>query len=400
MEALWTPVFAFAALAVFLGFGDFIANKTKGLISALVVASLIYLVGFWTGLIPLDAIEKTNLPSIMSVFGIALMITNLGTMIDLKMILNEWKTIVVAFVGLLGICVGAFTVGQLVFGKVYALSSVPPIAGGIIATSIISEAATTAGRAEIAGYVALLTGVDMFIVMPTSSFILRKEVTGLLKSGNIPGINVTDKQTKKFNLKFIPDFPASLQSETIIIAKLAITIVIANFISKLTVLPSGTPILNANIAYLLLGILFTEIGFLDKQSLTKSNSMGILMIGTMAIVMVGLKGIDIKAFLDMIGPIIGMLIISAIFVCVFAALMGKVLGYSPAISMAIGLTSMVGYPGTQIITEEVIRNLDCSDEDKEKLQAYVLPKLLVGGFTTVTIASVVFAGVLAPMIFG
>ena len=38
-------------------------------------------------------------------------------------------------------------------------------------------------------------------------------------------------------------------------------------------------------------------------------------------------------------------------------------------------------------------------EEKEKALAYVMPKMIVGGFTTVTIASVVFAGIIAPLIF-
>lgn len=43
--------------------------------------------------------------------------------------------------------------------------------------------------------------------------------------------------------------------------------------------------------------------------------------------------------------------------------------------------------------------LETNDEQKAAIKEYILPKMLVGGFTTVTIASVVFAGIIVPMIF-
>ena len=60
---------------------------------------------------------------------------------------------------------------------------------------------------------------------------------------------------------------------------------------------------------------------------------------------------------------------------------------------------MLGYPSTQIVTDDVCKALECSDEEKEKIRNYLLPKMLVAGFTTVTIASVAFAGIVAPTIF-
>ena len=39
------------------------------------------------------------------------------------------------------------------------------------------------------------------------------------------------------------------------------------------------------------------------------------------------------------------------------------------------------------------------DRQKAAVSAVILPKMLVGGFTTVTIASVVFAGISSPFIF-
>ena len=101
----------------------------------------------------------------------------------------------------------------------------------------------------------------------------------------------------------------------------------------------------------------------------------------------------------MILPLIGTLVIGAVGIGIFAIVMGKLLGYSPLVSIAIGMTALIGYPGTQVITDEVVAGLDASDEQKAAVSAVILPKMLVGGFTTVTIASVVFAGIISPFIF-
>ena len=89
----------------------------------------------------------------------------------------------------------------------------------------------------------------------------------------------------------------------------------------------------------------------------------------------------------------------AIVVCKLLRFIGKLVGYSPAVSCAIACTSMIGYPGTEILSNEVCDSLDCDDETRAKALEYIMPKMIVGGFATVTIASVALAGVLAPMIF-
>ena len=62
---------------------------------------------------------------------------------------------------------------------------------------------------------------------------------------------------------------------------------------------------------------------------------------------------------------------------------------------------MFGYPGTELLTNEAVREMgdDVTDEQRERAKNYLMPKMVMGGFVTVTIASVVFASVIAPIIF-
>lgn len=396
MQTLWTPLFAFMIFNLCFGLlGDIISKKTKAIISATIVGCLIYLVGFITGFIPTDAVDMTGVTSVMSNFGIALMITNLGTLINLTDLIKEWKTVIVSCVGLVGIAIVAFTIGSWLFGRDYALTSAPPLSGAIIATILTTDAANAAGRPDLAAFATLVCAMQMFVGLPLASRALKLEAHRLLKQGNLTTRQSDDSiQTKEWNLNFkiIPDFPQWMQTPGVIVFKLS-------FVAFLATLLSNVTTLNVSICYLLCGIIAMELGFLERNALTKANCFGFLMLGTLAILPGNFKTVTLDSLMDMLLPLVGMLVLAAIGIMIMSIIIGKILGYSPAISAATGLTALFGYPCTQIITDEVVESLDVSEEEKKAVHQLLLPKMLIGGFTTVTIASVVFSGIIIPMIF-
>ena len=400
MQSLWTPLFSFAVFVIVFAFGDLVAEKTKGLVSSIIIGAAVYLVGFWTKIIPASSLTDTTLPAMMSAFGIAILLVHVGTIINLEDLLKEWKTVLIALIGLVGLAAISFTLSTMLFGREYALSAASPIAGGVIAGVITNESAVAAGKPELGGFAMLVVAFQMFIGMPIASFLLKKEANKLVKSGTLDLSGDSADKKKKINLRFIPPMPKSLSTSSWIIGRVAIVAAIAAILANFTAIPGSNPtnyILNPNIAYLLFGILFCEFGFLEKNALNKANAYGFVGIALMSIVPGSFASISFKAFLGMIYPLIGTLILGSIGIAVFAVIAGKLLGYSPA--MSIGITALIGNPGTQVITNEVTNGLDASDEEKAAVSEILLPKMLVGGFTTVTIASVVFAGIIAPMIF-
>lgn len=56
-----------------------------------------------------------------------------------------------------------------------------------------------------------------------------------------------------------------------------------------------------------------------------------------------------------------MLAMSTVGIVFIAVIVGKVVGYSPYIS-AIACTCMIGYPGTEILTNEVVTYTDITPE--------------------------------------
>ena len=66
--------------------------------------------------------------------------------------------------------------------------------------------------------------------------------------------------------------------------------------------------------------------------------------------------------------------------------------------MSIGFSALYGFPGTYIISHEAAEAVSENEKEKEAILDHILPKMLVAGFVTVTISSVVLAGIFVNML--
>ena len=67
-------------------------------------------------------------------------------------------------------------------------------------------------------------------------------------------------------------------------------------------------------------------------------------------------------------------------------------------SLSIALNALYGFPPNFILTNDAIKALTDDPAEREHLTGQMMPKMLVGGFTTVTIASVIIGGIFATML--
>ena len=61
-------------------------------------------------------------------------------------------------------------------------------------------------------------------------------------------------------------------------------------------------------------------------------------------------------------------------------------------SFAVALNALYGFPPNMIITNEVINSVTEDAEMKEYLTDHIMSKMLIGGFTSVTVTSTLLAG--------
>ena len=89
--------------------------------------------------------------------------------------------------------------------------------------------------------------------------------------------------------------------------------------------------------------------------------------------------------------------VGVIGMAIFEFIAAKLLKIDFCLALANGLTALYGFPPNAIITEATCTALAQTPEEKEFLMSKMFPPMIVGGFTTVTITSVVIAGIFAEM---
>src|SRR3954453_11466184 len=109
------PVVAFTVVMLVWTISDFVAKKTKSLLSSLFVASIIFLIGFLTGLFPDDLLISSSLLALAGVV-VGFIIVHLGTMISLDDFKKQWRTFLIGVSTVLGIGVALWLAGR-VFGQ-------------------------------------------------------------------------------------------------------------------------------------------------------------------------------------------------------------------------------------------------------------------------------------------
>ena len=95
------PVVAFTVVMLVWTVSDFVAKKTQSLLSSLFVASIIFLIGFLTGLFPHDLLTASSLLALAGVV-VGFIIVHLGTMISLDDFKKQWKTFLIGISTVVG----------------------------------------------------------------------------------------------------------------------------------------------------------------------------------------------------------------------------------------------------------------------------------------------------------
>ncbi|MCD6435111.1 MAG: hypothetical protein J7L15_01785 [Clostridiales bacterium] len=382
---------AFSIVLFALAIGDVVSTKTKAFIPSVFVTALIFLFGFWT-FFPADIVALAGFQKPIVYLSMYLLITHMGTLLSVRELANQWKTIVIALVGIIGIISLTMTAGVALFGFETAAIATPPLTGGIVAAIIMSEAASKLGLESLAILAIVTYVMQGFVGYPLTAIMLKKEGNRLLagfRSGEIKHVK-TEVVKKEVRKKLIPELPKAYQTTYIILTKLAITswaaVVFAGAIkSVLDISPF--------VMCLIFGVIAQELGFVEQRPLNLSGSFGFLIVILMSFIFAGLAKATPSMLANIALPLIGIITLGVSGMGILSTVVGKKLGYTKEMSFAVALTALYGFPPNYILTEEASKALAETDEEREFLMDQMLPKMLVGGFTTVTIVSVLIAGI-------
>lgn len=396
---MYNFVLAFVLCAAAYIIGEVVSIVTKAWIPSVFVTAIVMLVGYWT-VFPHDLVSDSKLIPFGSTLGIYLLITHMGTVISLKQLKAQWKTIVVCLSGLAGMCVLAWFICPLFMDKTLVIAGLPPLTGGIIAATTMQTAAANAGLEVAAVFAITMYCVQGFAGYPITAVCLQVEGKRLLKEfrdgGSVPvalaenPMAMVDEPDRK---TLIPPVPKKFDSAVVTLIKLGIVAWFATLLGGVSFPFIGK--ISGAIWALVLGVIFTTLGFLDRNSLNRANSYGIVMFALMMYVFDGLKDCTPEMLVSIIVPMLVLIVIGVLGMAVASFIIAKVLKMSFPLAFANGLTALYGFPCDAIITESTCKSLAQTDDEFNFLMSKMFPSMIVGGFVTVTITSVFIAGAFA-----
>ncbi|MDX1805542.1 MAG: hypothetical protein R3267_00785 [Paenisporosarcina sp.] len=389
-----SQMLALSVLVFFLFIGDVIAIRTKAWVPSIFISAVLFLIGYWT-FFPENIVELAGIPPTVAVMLIYLLITNMGTLLSVQELIKQWKTILIALAGILGIITVLFAVGTFLFGSETIIVAIPPLVGGLVSALIMSEGAAAAGLPSLAVFAIVIYVMQGFAGYPLTSVMLKKEGNRLLQQ--FRNGEIDEKQVEGGNidsdvneLKLFKWMPEKYNTEFFKFFRLAFVGFLAYQVS-VWLAPVVT--ISPFVLCLLFGVIATSVGFLEKHPLKKANGFGFAILGLMLFILDGLKKATPEMMVELIWPLIGCIVLGVAGMYVFSLIMGKVLKVSKEMAFAVSLTALYGFPADYIITNEVINALTTDEKEREVLTSHMLPPMLVAGFITVTIVSVVLAGI-------
>lgn len=389
---MWTnPLISITLYIALYAIGTIIGDKTKGIIGEALFLCFVYAIGFASGVIPRDSLVSTGIPSVLGAFGIMLILANLGTMIELQRFLREWRTVVVCIGGLVVMTALCWVIGTMLFGRYYALSSIPPLAGGVVAQQLVSQAANEVGMPQYGAFSALVCSFQVFIGVPVAAYLTRKHCDPIAAAKKYQADNTGTG--KKFpDLRIFKPMTGIWNDGSVMVTKLLLVALLGYYVGEWTGIPAA-------VVVLILGILFAEIGFLERQALSKAGYMNFLFMGLIMLLPLDFSSLTLESLGNMVVPMVFFIVLGAIGLMIGGAVTGLLLKEDWKLSAALALSAFLGYPLTEALARTVVRGFKLPEEEAEKLLDMVLPKMVVAGFATVTFASVLMGGVIAPMIF-
>ena len=382
---------AFSIIITIFALGDIISYKTKAFVPSVFVVAVLFLVGYWT-FFPPNIVDLPALGMPLAQMSMYLLLVHMGTLMSIRELVDQWRTVVVALAGIIGIVVMMFVVGMPLFGREVIITATPPLAGGIVAALMMSEAATAKGLSNMAVLALVMYVMQGFLGYPLTALALKKEANrliGLYRSGEISIKSpVQQDQVTRGRMQIFPPTPKQYQTSFVILTKMAL-------LAWLSVIIAGWTKnqLSPYVLCLVVGVLGAEIGFMERRPLDIAGSFGWLMLALLAYVMAGLANATPQMLAQIVVPLAGSLVVGVFGMAVISMLVSRMLGYTKEIGFAVALTALYGFPPNYILTMEAVQAVAENDDESKFLTDEILPKMLVGGFTTVTIVSVILAGI-------
>ena len=379
------PIFIAAILLLLLAVGEIVSVWSRARIPSLLIILVGFLLLSWAGFFP-EGIVKTSALTAFGSLMVAPLLVHMGTLIPIKLIRSQYKAILISLIATITGTVLILLIVSPIYGYTVAVSGASPVVGGILSYLITTQ--------KLPGVKSCISDYNSSRHYGNSLSIWyahcnesaaplcgENEGTGLFE--NKSSVGSADPHTVNTSKTLLP---SRFQTPPILLFLLFLT-------GSLAVLLNSLTSINYSIWALLLGILGHMAGIFPARIMDKAGTTGAAMVGLIVVVMSSTDGVTYDALVQSLGPVLLIIVIAAVGIIIGGFAASKML-WDPLKGIPVALTAMFGFPGDYIICEEVSRSVTEDEQERKVIMDEILTPMLVGGFTTVTTASIVVASIL------
>lgn len=390
---------AFVCVMLFMLIGEWVSSLTKAFIPSVFVTAVLFVIGFWT-VLPKNVVSQASFDTPFMGVCISILLVHLGTLMNLKELIAQWKAVCIALLGVLGTLILTLVVGSLIFDWHTVVAAIPPLTGGLVAALLMTNGLKAAGITTLVALPVSMYVIHSVIGYPLTAVMLKKEghrlVTGL-RNGTLKAKEDGPKMTKKavasqpkqriFNL------PDEYQTAAFILVRIGLVALFSNWVAGLL-----NNAINANVVCLIFGVIAHQLGFLEDNALNQAGVFNWLMYGLLAYVFAQLSLTTPQIMGGIVVQIIVLIALGILGMFIASSVLAKPFGMTREMAFACSLTALFGFPADYILTTEICHSVAENEKEEEFLTENMLPKMLVGGFATVSIASVIIASIFLKLI--
>lgn len=387
MSAVTATLIILAIIAL----GEVFSIISRAKIPTLLVVVVVFFTLLQTGVLPKDILAASTFTVVGAVLQPAILV-HMGTLIPLKVMKQQYKAVIITLIGITISCVLMLVAVPTFFDYQTAVAGAGPLTGGIIAYLVTAEGLQAQGLTALVAIPAIILSLQQLIGMPLSSWMLRRHGLKLLKEMDenkaFVAATVAEENDDTAPEKRKSLFPDKLmQSHFFVLFLIFIGSALAVWLGELTGI-------SYSLFGLAIGIIGSAIGFFPDKALERSNGFSIAMVGLIFVVMESLVDVTVADILAVLPAVSVILIIGTLGLLLGGFLGSKLFKWDYNKGVPVVLTAMYGFPGDYLITQEVSRSVGRNKEEEAMILNQLLPPMLMGGFASVSIGSVVIASIL------
>ncbi|WP_213422642.1 hypothetical protein [Bhargavaea massiliensis] len=388
-EIIHSPLVATVLVFALIAFGEWLSIVSRARVPMLLTAMVGFMILSWTGIFPENILESSQFAALGAIL-IGPAIVHMGTLIPMKVLREQYRAVVIALSGVVVAGILIFAIIPFVFNFETAVAGMGPISGGIVAMIITTEKLKELDLGTVALIPALIVAFQGLLGMPLALNFMRayaKRLLGKIDDGTFKPMNAELAEELTETRKLGP-----------VRSSMTIRLFLVFVVGALgVVLGSVTPI-NYSIWCLVFGIIGAKIGFLEQESLVKANSFTLTLVGIMFVVIGSMAGVSPQEVMTQLPAVAAIIILGTAGIAIGGYVGAKLVKWDPLKGMPVALTALFGFPGDYLLCEEVARSTARTKDEEKLIFNELLTPMLIGGFTTVTVASVFIAGVLVSFI--